>query len=269
MVTACELRMPDLLNMISLKYYLKPIIGIVLISISLQSNSSVKPNLYDSTGTTSLGDALLNVQSDGQLYVDKGDYDFVEIFIINSTLNKSSMSERTRRAETLSAILKTYRQKISNYSFIRGVLIEFLDESISLDAQSTYDTIDHFLYSYDESFNQSPTACPDLNKNDLTGLWRGKKSFPEDDNVQIWTNERKSDQSFEITFYEKDSGTIESIEKGTWSVEGCILKNKITELNGENFIFMEKYQINNLSSSSINYTSFRSNNTYEMSKEID
>lgn len=256
------------MNTSSLSTYLKSVVGVLFLCISFQAYSSIKPDSKYNTGNISLGDALLNVQSEGELFVRKGDYEFIDIFIVNSELNNSSTIERTSRADTLSSIVNTYRQKNPEYDFIRGVLIEFLDETTSAENETSYDTIEHFLYSYDATFNQSPTACPDLNKDDLIGLWSGEKSFPDEDKVQLWTNERKSDNTFEITFYEKDSGEVESIERGNWSIEGCILKNTIAEISDEKFIFVEKYEIKKLTNTEIEYTSFRSNNTYQMTKDL-
>jgi len=109
-------------------------------------------------------------------------------------------------------------------------------------------------------------ACSDLKIDDFTGTWRGEKSLDSEKPLQIWTHVRRQDGTFEITFLNDDAETIDAVKTGSWSINGCVLRNLIRKINSKAVNISESYEINELTNTTIRYTHLRSGNSYTMKK---
>lgn len=109
--------------------------------------------------------------------------------------------------------------------------------------------------------------CSNIDSTKAVGTWEGERYYPDKKMTQVWRAQRRSNGTYRISFlYESDSDTETNFETGLWSLSNCLYTTIVKTVDAKPVLYQEVYRVHSLSDVEMEYTNFRTGNTFVLKK---
>ena len=109
------------------------------------------------------------------------------------------------------------------------------------------------------------TSCPDYEYETLVGSWYGEQYVNDIEKMQKWVMNRNSDGTYDAQFeFYEDGKKVIATERGLWSYSRCLYSVIVEEVDGLPALNQEVYRVNEINSSFMEYTNYRTKNVWRI-----
>ena len=125
-----------------------------------------------------------------------------------------------------------------------------------------------FLFISATSIVNAEDRCPNYNYETLVGNWYGEQLDSKNNAWQKWVVSRKDNGTYTIKFTTTFENNIDvTTEEGLWSYSKCLYSVAVEKVNGKDVNYQEVYLVNDINTSYMDYTNYRTKNNWRIFKE--